>query len=231
MSGSHNRAQIAIMDFGSQYSHLIARRVRELNVFCELYSCQVQAETIAANNVIGIILSGGPASVYDEDAPHVSEGVWQLVEERQLPVLGICYGMQELAYRFGGEVLPSKEREYGRSNVEVYYDDYDAALMLFSRVERSQMWMSHGDKVTKLPEGFIRIAHTTNSENASIAHPHKKLFGLQFHPEVTHSLEGKEVLFNFVAKVCNAETDWNMGLIANELIEQVQRSDINTYCG
>ena len=213
--------QIAILDFGSQYSHLIARRVRELNVFCELYSCLISSSAFAEKNVIGIILSGGPASVYEEDAPHVHESIWKFIEQRELPVLGICYGMQELAYKFGGEVLPSKDREFGSANVEIYFEHKEVADLLFARVETSQMWMSHGDKVTKLPLGFIPIAHSPNSEHAAIAHPSKNFFGLQFHPEVTHSLDGKELLFNFVIKVCRAEPGWNMRFIADEIVEKV----------
>ena len=111
------RKQIAILDFGSQYSHLIARRVRELHIFCELYSCQVQSSVLQSNQVVGVILSGGPSSVYDIDSPHVDSSVWELIERLNLPVLGICYGMQEISHHFGGSVVPSTEREYGRAMV------------------------------------------------------------------------------------------------------------------
>jgi GMP synthase (glutamine-hydrolysing) len=216
------RKQIAILDFGSQYSHIIARRVRELNVFCELYSCLVDASVLAGNQVIGIILSGGPSSVYDVGSPHVDPSVWKMIEEHNIPVLGICYGMQELAFHFGGEVMPSAEREYGRALIDMTEENLTAAELLFKGVNHSQMWMSHGDKVTRMPEGFLKIAHTSNSEHAAIANPARRMFGLQFHPEVTHSLGGKEILRNFVVGVCGAPTDWNMKDIAEEFIKEVR---------
>ena len=174
-----HRPQIAILDFGSQYSHLIARRIRELNVFCELYSCLVDVSTLKENNILGVVLSGGPNSVYDEESPHVSKSVWDFIEENSLPVLGICYGMQEISHTFGGEVSPSSEREYGRAELTKDVED-----PLLAGVEHSQMWMSHGDKVTKMPMGFIKIAHTANSEHAVISNPEKRIYGIQFRPEV-----------------------------------------------
>ncbi len=233
-----NRTQIAILDFGSQYSHLIARRIRELHVFCELYSCLVPLETLERNNICGIIFSGGPASVYDKDSPHIKEEVWNLIQSKNIPVLGICYGMQEIAHVYGGIVSPSTEREYGRAEIEVTNTNtsstsassssgdstshLDAASILFDGVDHSQMWMSHGDKVTQMPEGFIKIAHTENSEHAAIANINKRLFGLQFHPEVTHSIKGKKLLENFVIKICQAPSDWNMNDIASEFIKEVR---------
>jgi len=221
-----SRPQIAILDFGSQYSHLIARRVRQLHVFCELYSCLVDGAVLGANNVVGVILSGGPSSVYDEGSPHVHASVWALIEERRLPVLGICYGMQELAFTFGGTVAPSPEREFGRAVIEKTLGESEAATaaaeLLFAGVEQGQMWMSHGDKVTVMPEGFVKIAHTENSEHAAIACLARKMFGLQFHPEVTHSLQGMQVLSNFVVTVCCAPTDWNMRDIAEEFVREVR---------
>ena len=217
-----SRPQVAILDFGSQYSHLIARRVRELNVFCELYSCQVKADVLASNTVVGVILSGGPASVYDPASPHVDAGVWAFIKDKQLPVLGICYGMQEIAHVFGGTVSPSTEREFGRATVTKSTEHAAAADLLFRGVEQSQMWMSHGDKVTAMPTGFVKIASSENSDHAAIACPEQRLFGIQFHPEVTHSLHGKELLKNFVVGVCAAPTDWNMKDIADAFVREVQ---------
>ena len=217
-----NRKQIAILDFGSQYSHLIARRVRELNVFCELYSCQVHASSLENSHVIGIIFSGGPASVYEEGSPHVDDSVWKFIEKNKIPVLGICYGMQEIAHHFGGQVTPSTEREYGRAMITMAQDHIDTAKLLFENVENMQFWMSHGDKVSKMPIGFVNIAGTSNANNAAIADPINRIFGIQFHPEVTHSIHGKAVLNNFVVKVCEAPTDWNMRDIATEFIKEVR---------
>lgn len=216
-----SRPQIAILDFGSQYSHLIARRVRECHVFCELYSCVVQATTLESNNIVGIILSGGPSSVYDAESPHVHETVWNFIETRRIPVLGICYGMQEIAHSFNGAVSPSTEREFGRALINITAENLELSKLIFEGVENSQMWMSHGDKVVKLPDGFVNIAHTSNSENAAIANSERKMFGLQFHPEVTHSLHGKKLLENFVVGVCDAPTDWNMTDLAEEFVREV----------
>ena len=215
------RPQIAILDFGSQYSHLIARRVREAHVFCELYSCLVEVSVLSSNNIVGIILSGGPASVYDAESPHVDPSVWEFIAQKNIPILGICYGMQEIAHVFGGEVSPSAEREFGRANISITEENKELSKLLFDSVENSQMWMSHGDKVTRLPDGFVNIAHTSNSENAAIASAEKRMFGIQFHPEVTHSLQGKKVLENFVVGVCKAPTDWNMRDLAEDFIREV----------
>jgi GMP synthase (glutamine-hydrolysing) len=147
--------QVAILDFGSQYSHLIARRVRELHVYCELYSCLVSAEELGQHEIIAIVLSGGPSSVYDEGSPHVSEAVWKLIKERNIPVLGICYGMQELAHVFGGSVAPGLKHEYGKATVQRVEG---CNSKLFDGMPKDfQMWMSHGDKLTKTPEGFSPV--------------------------------------------------------------------------
>jgi GMP synthase (glutamine-hydrolysing) len=219
------RPQIAILDFGSQYSHLIARRVRELNVFCELYSCLVAPQVIRSTNVVGIILSGGPASVYDEGAPHVHPEVWAHIEERRIPVLGICYGMQEMAHVHGGVVAPGTAREFGKAHITKNPEAGPAADVIMEGIEDGvQVWMSHGDKVHELPPGFVKIAHSENSDQAIIGNLEKRMWGFQFHPEVTHSIQGKQMLKNFVVSVCQAPTDWNMAMIADELIETIRKT-------
>lgn len=147
--------QVAILDFGSQYSHLIARRVRELHVYCELYSCLVTRAELEQHEITAIILSGGPSSVYEENAPHVSPDVWTLIQERSIPVLGICYGMQELAHVFGGTVAPGLHHEYGKAMVN-RVDGCNSPL-LEGLPSQFQMWMSHGDKLHAVPEGFKAV--------------------------------------------------------------------------
>ncbi|OQR84855.1 GMP synthase [Achlya hypogyna] len=219
-----NRPQVAILDFGSQYSHLIARRVRELHVFCELYSCLVTVEELSKHDLTGIILSGGPNSVYEEGAPHVRPEVWKFIEDKKLPVLGICYGMQELAYTFGGEVSRGVRREYGKAMVKTHKEAAGNSLGFLNGLmeEDFQVWMSHGDKLTKTPVGFVDIAYTANSEHAAIANVEKKYFGIQFHPEVTHSPLGKKLLSNFVVDICKSPTDWDMRNIADVFIQEVR---------
>ncbi|CAM9712568.1 unnamed protein product [Chrysoparadoxa australica] len=219
------RTQIAILDFGSQYSHLIARRVREMNVFCELFSCLVKPEELKRNKICGIILSGGPHSVYEEGAPHLHPEVWQMIEERKLPVLGICYGMQEIAHAFGGKVASGLKREYGKAQVSHINGNREAGNSLVGDMpEEFQMWMSHGDKLHSVPEGFVDILATSNSQHAGIANPEKHVYGLQFHPEVTHSPKGVVLLHNFVVNICGAPTDWNMIDIAEEFIKEVRET-------
>ncbi|TMW57415.1 hypothetical protein Poli38472_003340 [Pythium oligandrum] len=216
-----NREQIAILDFGSQYSHLIARRVRELHVFCELYSCLVKADELKKHKLTGIIFSGSPHSVFDAGSPHVDPSVWKLIEDEKLPVLGICYGLQELAYTFNGKVAPCERREYGKAIVRKT-KDADCVGLLTGLPEEFQVWMSHGDKLTARPDGFVDIAYTENSQHAAIVNASKKFYGIQFHPEVTHSPLGKDILKNFVVNICGSPTDWDMRSIADAFIEEVR---------
>ncbi|GFH57677.1 hypothetical protein CTEN210_14153 [Chaetoceros tenuissimus] len=219
--GNLDRPQVAILDFGSQYSHLIARRVREMNVYCELYSCLVPIEELAPHNLTAIILSGGPNSVYEEGAPHVSKEIWDMIAERDIPVLGICYGMQELAHVFGGKVAPGQEREYGKAMVKRIEG---CQSRLFDGLpEEFQMWMSHGDKLHAVPEGFKKAAGTSNADFVAIENEDKKMWGLQFHPEVTHSPRGADILKNFVVNIAGAKQDWVMTDYANEFIESVRK--------
>mmetsp|Transcript_11691 Transcript_11691/g.17906 ORF Transcript_11691/g.17906 Transcript_11691/m.17906 type:complete len:540 (-) Transcript_11691:1853-3472(-) len=218
--GNTARPQVAILDFGSQYSHLIARRVREMNVYCELYSCLVSAEELGKHELTAVILSGGPNSVYEEGAPHVAEGVWKLIEERNVPLLGICYGMQELAHVFGGKVAPGLKREYGKASVS-RVEGCNSPLFA-GLPEEFIMWMSHGDKLHEVPEGFKAVAGTSNADFVAIENISKRRWGLQFHPEVTHSPLGKDILKNFVVNIAGAKQDWVMSDYANEFIEEVR---------
>jgi len=212
--------QIAILDFGSQYSHLIARRVRELNVYCELYSCQVPASDLARHKLTAVILSGGPSSVYEEGAPHVSPECWDLIRERNIPVLGICYGMQELAHVFGGKVEPGLKHEYGKA---MAHRVPDCQSQLFADMPKEfQVWMSHGDKLAKVPDGFHKAAATDNAEFVAIENMETRMWGLQFHPEVTHSPLGATILKNFCVTIAGAEQDWKMSNYADEFIDHVR---------
>mmetsp|Transcript_41307 Transcript_41307/g.58116 ORF Transcript_41307/g.58116 Transcript_41307/m.58116 type:complete len:539 (+) Transcript_41307:63-1679(+) len=219
--GQMDRPQVAILDFGSQYSHLIARRVREMHVYCELYSCLVSVDELAPHKITAIILSGGPNSVYEEGAPHVSPEVWKLIEERSIPVLGICYGLQELAHTFGGEVQSGLKHEYGKAMVSVL--EGTKSQLLEGLPSEFQMWMSHGDKLTKAPAGFKPVARTDNAEFVTIENVEKRMWGLQCHPEVTHSPLGKDILHNFVVKIAGATPNWVMNDYANEFIEDVRK--------
>lgn len=218
--GNLGRPQVAILDFGSQYSHLIARRVRELHVYCELYSCLVSAEELGAHDLTAIILSGGPSSVYEEGAPHVSQEIWDLIAARNIPVLGICYGMQELAHTYGGKVAPGQKREFGKAMVS-RVEGCDCGLFAGMPAE-FQVWMSHADKLHELPEGFKYVAGTENAEFVAMENLEKKMWGLQFHPEVTHSPLGKDILKNFVVNISGAKQDWVMTDYAEEFIQQVR---------
>jgi GMP synthase (glutamine-hydrolysing) len=215
-----NSPQIAILDFGSQYSHIIARRVRELHIYCELYSCLVSAADLARHQITDIILSGGPSSVYDKDAPHVRQDTWQLIKDRNIPVLGICYGMQELAHVFGGSVQSGLKHEYGKAVVR---RQQGCSSRLFADMPTDfVMWMSHGDKLSDLPRGFVGVAATSNAEHVAIENTEANMYGLQFHPEVTHSPLGKTVLKNFCVDIAGATPNWVMTDYAQEFIDSVR---------
>jgi len=194
---------ILVLDFGGQYSQLIARRVREQKVYCELHPFNIPLERIRAMKPEGIILSGGPASVYQEDAPLPDRGITEL----GVPVLGICYGMGVLTLFAGGKVGRAERREYGRADLQVT-DDRD--LLAGFSAEAEPVWMSHGDKMEAAPSGWPVLAHSANSPIAAFADPSRRLFGVQFHPEVEHTPRGREILGNFLFRVCRAKADWTM---------------------
>ena len=199
---------IAILDFGSQYSQLIARRIREQNVYCELVRFDTPVAKLAARKPSGIILSGGPASVYEKNAPHCDAALFDL----KLPVLGICYGMQLTAELLNGHVQPGQSREFGPAKIAVT----DADTLLKDMPASLDVWMSHGDQVQKMPEGFKAIASTHTCPVAAMAHPGRKIFGLQFHPEVVHTPRGKDILRRFVFDVCGCKGDWKMSSFIEE---------------
>jgi GMP synthase (glutamine-hydrolysing) len=217
MSRETHRDRILILDFGAQYTQLIARRVREHAVYCEIQPGTVSAESVAAWKPAGVILSGGPASVYDPGAPQLDPGILEL----GVPVLGLCYGLQLLAQGLGGVVEPAEEREYGRAQLKLARED---ALFagLPGGAERT-VWMSHGDRVLRLPPGFVVLATSENSPFAAVRHESRPIFGLQFHPEVVHTEGGAELIGNFVRRICGCSGTWTMEAFIDEAVEAVRQ--------
>ena len=207
--------KILILDFGSQYTQLIARKVRELHVYSEIHPFSYPIEKIEADEDIrAIILSGGPSSVYAEEAPHCDPRIFEL----GIPILGICYGLQHIAYHFGGAVDPASRREYGRAELILDVDD-----PLFTDISSpTTVWMSHGDHLTRLPEGFQVIAHTENSPIAVIRDVEKKIYGLQFHPEVHHTEKGNQFLHNFLFEICNFQGNWSPRSFITSTIQKIR---------
>ncbi|WP_376713125.1 MULTISPECIES: glutamine-hydrolyzing GMP synthase [Enterococcus] len=198
-----NVEKIIVLDYGSQYNQLITRRIREFGVFSELMSHRITAEEVKAMNPKGIILSGGPNSVYDEGAFSIDPKIFEL----GIPVLGICYGMQLITYNLGGKVEPAKNREYGQATLEVTSDD----AVLFAGTPKEQtVWMSHGDLVTQVPEGFERVGTSKDCPIAAIQDTNRNFYGIQFHAEVRHSEYGNELLRHFALDVCQCKGDWTM---------------------
>ena len=206
--------QIVILDFGSQYTQVIARRVRECNVYSTILRYDTPAPRKSPRSSrSGIILSGGPSSVYAKDAPLPDKNIFSL----GVPVLGICYGVQLLAQFLGGRVEKGQKREYGKGTLTVK----DASCALFRGLPKQlQVWNSHGDKLTKLPRGFKPVAVTENSPFAAIENRAQKLFGLQFHPEVVHTPRGKEIISNFVHGVCGCGKSWTMRNYVEQAVER-----------
>ncbi|MCA9166291.1 MAG: glutamine-hydrolyzing GMP synthase [Planctomycetales bacterium] len=206
--------RILVLDFGSQYAQLIARRVREQNVYCEIVRHDISAERIMEHAPRGLILSGGPSSVYADGAPRCDPALFQL----DLPILGICYGMQLACDALGGQVESVAAREYGRTRCTVTADD-----PLFAGIPpESDVWMSHGDQVARVAEGFVPLAQTNTCPIAAVRHQSRPVFGLQFHPEVTHTPYGKQVLRNFLMSICGCHGTWKLGDFAREAIENVR---------
>jgi GMP synthase (glutamine-hydrolysing) len=208
-------SRIVILDFGSQYTQVIARRIRECQVYSQILPFNTPAAKIKELKPLGIILSGGPASVYGKDSPQPDTAIFDL----GVPMLGICYGMQLMGQHLGGKVEHSERREYGMGNLHVTEKD----TLLFKGLGKIvDIWNSHGDKVTKLPRGFRTVAKTDNSPYAAIEHPKKRFFGLQFHPEVVHTPRGKEIIQNFVYEICGCKMDWTMGSFIEETCQKIR---------
>ena len=207
------RETIVVMDFGSQYSMLIARRIREAHVYCEIVPHDTPWEKIAHLNPKDFVLSGGPASVYDPGAPQAPAYVF----DRKVPVLGICYGMQLMAHQLGGHVVPGAQREYGHA---VVHQNGKPDALFAALPPSMPVWMSHGDRINQLPPGFRSLAYSENSPVAAMGNDHG-LIGLQFHPEVVHTEQGKEILKNFLYRICGCSESWTAGNFVNEAIANI----------
>ena len=226
MTTHHER--ILILDIGSQVTQLIARRVREAGVYCEIHPFGLPMEKVKAFGAKGIILSGGPASVHAGESPKIAREVFDL----GVPVFGICYGEQLLCDLLGGSVVPGDTREFGRAEVDVVAD---CALFdgVWKRGERHTVWMSHGDKVAKLPDGFQVVAKTESAPFAAVANEARRIYGVQFHPEVAHTPDGAKLLSNFVRRICGCDGDWSMQAFRAEEIARIraQVGDKKVICG
>ena len=210
-----NHQLVLVLDFGGQYNQLIARRVRDLNVYCEVRPYTISVEEIKKISPIGIIFTGGPNSVYEEDSPLCSKEIFSL----GIPILGICYGAQLLCYLLGGEVGKADLREYGKTSII-----YDHSNILFKNIPDGICWMSHTDRVKTLPDGFTVTAKTEGCPISAFCDSEKNFYAVQFHPEVSHTENGSEILRNFVYGVCKADGDWNMENYSEEMIEKIRET-------
>jgi GMP synthase (glutamine-hydrolysing) len=206
--------KILILDFGSQVTQLIARRIREQSVYCEIHPYTMSLEAIKSFAPQGIILSGGPSSVYDDEAPHSDAAIYEL----GIPVMGICYGMQLMTWQLGGRVEKSDKREFGRAAMAI---DDTSDLFCGLAIEE-EVWMSHGDKIEQMPDGFCAIAHTGNTPAAAMKHPERRLYAVQFHPEVSHSEFGAKMLENFVFQICKAEKNWKLTNYIEKTVAEIR---------
>ncbi len=208
-------SKILILDFGSQYNQLIARRIRELNVYSIIKPCSVSIDEIKEINPKGIILSGGPSSVHSKNAPKFDSGIFEL----NIPILGICYGMQLIAHHLGGKVESTKKREYGFTEFQILKNS-----ILFKGIDKRKfvVWMSHGDKIKVMPKGFRIIGKTANTKTAAFENEARKIYGVQFHPEVSHTSYGIEMLSNFVLNICKIKPDWTMENFIEKKIPELQ---------
>jgi GMP synthase (glutamine-hydrolysing) len=206
--------KILIIDFGSQFTQLITRRIREANVYSEIHSHKITLQEVEKFNPVGIILSGGPMSVYDSDAPDIDDEILKI----KVPILGICYGLQIITKKLGGKVEPAKDREYGRASLNVV----KTSPLFLEVMPSSQVWMSHGDYLTALPAGFNVIAKSDHSPIAAASNEDKKIYGVQFHPEVVHTIEGKKIISNFLFEVCNCKGEWTPHNFIDSNIKEIK---------
>ena len=207
---------IVVLDFGAQYSQLIARRIREQKVFSVVLPCTASVDEIRSYSPVGIVLSGGPSSVYDQDAPAADDRVFAL----DLPVLGICYGLQLMAHKLGGKVRAAEKREYGHAMVEVL----NGSRLFHELPAEMSVWMSHGDEALELPPGFRLVARTQNAAVAAIEDPKRNLYAVQFHPEVHHTRQGTDILKNFIFGICQARPEWTHQHFIDETVASVRRT-------
>ncbi len=208
--------KVVILDFGSQYTQLIARRVRELGVYAEIFPYHLSLSRLQQESPQAIILSGGPQSVYEPEAPLISPEIFSL----GIPILGICYGAQLMAYLLGGKVKEAQKREYGLAYLRRLNDDG----LLHGVKEKSAVWMSHGDKISRIPPGFILTGSSSNTRAAAIEAPERKIFGVQFHPEVSHTAEGRKILANFLFRLSQIKPDWTMSSFIESKVAEIKRT-------
>jgi GMP synthase (glutamine-hydrolysing) len=219
---------VLILDFGSQTTQLIARRVRESKVYCEIHPCNAPFDDIRAKQPRAIILSGGPSSVYEDGAPSIDKRIFEL----GIPILGICYGMQLMAHMLGGKVERASKREFGLAQVVI--DQPEGIFHRFAKRESIDVWMSHGDRVESMPPGFTTIGLSENTPFCAVANPQKKMYGVQFHPEVVHSPRGTDVLASFIFEVAGLEPTWTPGSFTDEairLVREAVKPDERAICG
>lgn len=216
MADSIYEQRILVLDLGSQYTQLIARRVREAQVYCEIQPFNISIQEIKDFSPKGIILSGGPANVYDKRAPLVDKRIFEM----DIPILGICYGMQYLTHVLEGVVAKARDREYG--NVAINIQDNTDLFHGFSKGDKETVWMSHGDRIDKMPEEFVSLASSTNSPVAAMADRSRRLFGVQFHPEVAHTPNGTRMMRNFLFRICRCEPRWTMASFAKQAISDLR---------
>jgi GMP synthase (glutamine-hydrolysing) len=219
------REMIAILDFGSQYAQLIARRVREHNVYSQIYPATTTAEELSGWQAKGLILSGGPASVYDKNAVGCDTKIFEM----GVPILGICYGMQLGCKILGAEIVAAERREYGRANLSII----DKSDLFANMPDSTTVWASHGDQVGKLGDDFVRLAVTQTCPFAAVRHKKKRFFGVQFHPEVSHTPKGSQILKNFVYDICGCRGEWKMSDLVGETVEAIRKrvGNATVICG